>query len=437
MEQQQQKHRFIHPVYSRGAIELSSFFGMRAADPMDFLGGTDTLCISVSDIVARVFLTEYGSDTKKVDACVAMIEHVVNVLKPKRLIISMRGPLVLQQIHWERVWAGVQEHIPLDTPGTPTAQMLEERIKQWITSETNKHSSKIIFADANIPGDGLYKIRQALRMWGIQGNTFIYGRNNTHVLSCIALGNVKLVYEQHADKKMYIMHNPQLSDTHAALKYLVAYDYTFLPDPPPNMVYGVVEHGHAQAYYDAGEVMISSYNEYLTLLRGEIQYQQNTVDEKHCTIYMKVIAMLFDYYITGKVDNSVLYLLPYYPRRCRFSTKSDNEISTNSKELHVLPTSIQLMLITPPSLSVNLPANVRYIIDLLPPFPNILPLNKLLELMEAMPNKFASDMMMQSGFMVYDHSTDKHIGCFRDQQYQLSVAHRIPNNGRLKLDEEI
>ena len=288
-----------------------------------------------------------------------------------------------------------------DRPGTTTVNLLLERVNSWVVKNA---ACKVYLCGPDIPGDALYKIRQVLRMFPpstcFGERSVLYGRNNPHVLTSIAMG-VDLLYQPPEGTMLFM---PCPDALRPLLPCLVAYDYTFLPPPPPEMARDlarVTDDTHVECmntHYASQVVPVNSHEEYLQWIRqGK---EPPPVSKQQTGAYLQIVATLHDYYTTGKINNGLLYWPPYYPTSVRFSRGQE---SSNLQNVHVLPSYVQLALIAPKN-TTSLPKGVVSLMLQLSPPPAPLPLAELkkaghvadgmavMEIIESVPDDYQAPL---------------------------------------------
>jgi len=399
---------YIPTAYSRTSIALAAALGMRVIDEeQDLDARVDTLCLSVTDFVLRAQVAlPTGTEDHKCDAVVEMMDSLATNLEPRRLVVSMLGPVVLQQLANTRIDAWQQgEDTQIDLPGTPSCKILTLRIQTWLQKQLPYEA---VFCSSDIPGDALYKIRQLLRLSppsrGQAERCILYGRNNPHVLTSLALApdiEVDLLYMPPEGDTLFLR-QPQCSNV---LPYLVAYDYTFMPPPPPGLISALLAckktdmRACAQAEHDKQEVPVGSYEEHLQFVRGAVT---PPVPPEEGQKYMKLVRALYFYYTDGRMDNASLYEWPCYPTTLIYSLESQRDEQVH--ELHVLPTNVQLALILG---SRAVPAThgvpVSLLASKLPSAPAPLPLRELLRVLRDSPT-MVSDGMSSSKISIAERS---------------------------------
>lgn len=400
---------FIPPVFSRQGIVLASGVGqMRELDDeIDLEYGVDTFCVAIPDLVSRSELTSpEATETQRANIIVDMLDNLAREVEPHVLIVSFQGPLVLQQLQVKRIntWQCKGE-VDFDLPGTTTVNLLLERVNSWVVKNA---ACKVYLCGPDIPGDALYKIRQVLRMFPpstcFGERSVLYGRNNPHVLTSIAMG-VDLLYQPPEGTMLFM---PCPDALRPLLPCLVAYDYTFLPPPPPEMARDlarVTDDTHVECmntHYASQVVPVNSHEEYLQWIRqGK---EPPPVSKQQTGAYLQIVATLHDYYTTGKINNGLLYWPPYYPTSVRFSRGQE---SSNLQNVHVLPSYVQLALIAPKN-TTSLPKGVVSLMLQLSPPPAPLPLAELkkaghvadgmavMEIIESVPDDYQAPLRPRS-----------------------------------------
>ena len=386
---------YISHAFNRNSITLAAAMGMRELDTADLEVGVDTLCLNVRDFVHRIYISmPTGAVDVQITAILGLMENLIEVVEPRRVVISMQGPVVLQQLHVERIdiW---QQHdaLPLDSPGTSTCIELTACIKRWIYE---KLSCVVDFCSPNIPGDGLMKIRQCLRLSPPHrdARTILYGRSNAHVLSSISMApavELDLLYVPPRGSNLFMAqpHRPEL------LPYLVIFDNTWLPSPDTGLLYDIIAASSTADInalidnsFKSGLLAPSSYEDFLMHVRGK---QPPNISTEDSDAYGRVVAALGYYYAEERTDSTLLYSQPILPAEfCHsFEIRVDN--------VYVLPTNIQLVLLLGGKTSAGVRSMpITTLSSQLPAPPGPLPLKALYRALVDMPTLVSDGMVSES-----------------------------------------
>jgi hypothetical protein len=397
---------YIPKAYSRASLALASAFGMREYDEVQDTRRLHTLCFLVRDFVQRVYITlPTATLDVQLQAVIGLMENLVHVLHPQRVVVSMHGPVTLQQLHVARIDHWQQQAgacLPMDTPGVSSCTQLRTRINAWASTA----SCEIVLCPQTVPGDGLFKIRQVLRAnptpHGLQ--TLLFGRSNAHVLTSIGLEGeedgieLDLFYVQPSGPELFMAQPKKLR---RLLPYLVMFDDSFLPAPPPNMIYDLFDAQPTDSLdaivtknLASGELAASSYEDFLLHLRkGQAAHGTDA------RAYAAVVRTLVDYYTCEKLDSTLMYASPLLP-----NVYASHSEPLPRQNLFVLPINLQIALLAGGHAMQH---NIRYVeslAKLLPTPPGPLPLQALRKAIRGMPVLIADGMIAEDVQFYHGHS---------------------------------
>jgi hypothetical protein len=192
------------------------------------------LYLCVTDLMAQALLQQpFINETELMVMVVRMLEGLLDLARPKHIVVTFDGALSLQalcttrrELHLHAVLLGadaIREAQLL--AGTRWSCKLESEVVSWLT-DNHAETIGITYIPSSVPGEGLMKMRSH----GVNenhGKPFIYGRTNGHVLTAWIIG-ADLLY---VSTKNGIYHMRRPVGTREHFMHFVRYDTQMLPLP--------------------------------------------------------------------------------------------------------------------------------------------------------------------------------------------------------------